>query len=385
MPAGSETWDAVVIGAGPAGSLAALRLAQRGHQVLLVEAKKFPRDKVCGGCLNARAWQVLQRHHLVDDLLAAGAVELEQLLVTCGRRQVTWPMPVMHAISRRTLDAQLAESAAARGATFLQETQARIGSEAGEADRVAIELRQPASAARTVWARVVIAADGLTHSSLTEIDQAASYVAGNSRIGVGAQVSYSGAGYPAGRLTMMVGDSGYVGITRVEGERLNLAAALDMQCLRAGKKPGEVIRQLIEDAREELPDQLLEAQWQGTPALTRQSRRWAWHRVFLVGDAAGYVEPFTGEGMSWALAGAEAVTELAESAMIGWRDELAVRWQVQWRKQVQRQQRTCRALAWTLKQPQLTGWVLWALQRAPWLVQPLMQQVSGARHVGVGL
>ena len=73
LQAGSETWDVVIIGAGPAGSLAAVLLARAGQRVLLLERQKFPRAKVCGCCLNQRAQQLLQH---ADEYIAQGAVDL---------------------------------------------------------------------------------------------------------------------------------------------------------------------------------------------------------------------------------------------------------------------------------------------------------------------
>ena len=55
------TWDALVIGAGPAGSVTARELARRGRRVLLVDRATFPRSKVCGGCLNGAAIRTLER------------------------------------------------------------------------------------------------------------------------------------------------------------------------------------------------------------------------------------------------------------------------------------------------------------------------------------
>ena len=56
-----KTWDLIVIGAGPAGSACASLCAKAGKSVLLLEAARFPRDKVCGDCLNPAVWPVIER------------------------------------------------------------------------------------------------------------------------------------------------------------------------------------------------------------------------------------------------------------------------------------------------------------------------------------
>ena len=68
------TWDALVIGAGPAGSVAARELARRGCRVLLVDKATFPRPKVCGCCVNGAAIRALERlglGHVLDGAIAA--------------------------------------------------------------------------------------------------------------------------------------------------------------------------------------------------------------------------------------------------------------------------------------------------------------------------
>lgn len=377
-----DTWDAVVVGAGPAGGVSALRLAEAGHRVLLVEAKSFPRPKVCGGCLNRRAWSVLAACGLAGPIEQAGAVELERLHLICGRRSADWAMPTMRALSRAKLDEIIARAAAERGATFLSATQARVAVAPPGADWISVQLKHRDGHSATVRSRVVIAADGLAHSSLADHPAAASRVAYGSRIGLGTNLCDDQPSYPAGRLTMVVGRAGYVGITRLEQERLNLAAALTAASLRAGEAAGSgaagsVVGQMLREAGLKVPDGLAEAQWSGTPALTRESRRWAARRVFLVGDAAGYVEPFTGEGMSWALGGGYEVCQYAELAISGWSDSLATEWHQRWRKRVRRHQTICRGLAWLLRRPQLAQAALGGVQRAPWLPNWIMERVAG--------
>lgn len=77
-----------------------------------------------------------------------------------------------------------------------------------------------------------------------------------------------------------------------------------------------------------MPQELRSATIKGTVPLTRSARRIAGHRLFLLGDSTGYVEPFTGEGMAWALTAATAAIPFVVSAIRNsWSDELVRGWQ----------------------------------------------------------
>jgi flavin-dependent dehydrogenase len=99
-------------------------------------------------------------------------------------------------------------------------------------------------------------------------------------------------------------------------------------------------------------------------------------RFFRLGDAAGYVEPFTGEGMAWALAAAEAVVPLARQAADDWRPGLARAWERRLARRLAGPQRRCRWVAWLLRSPLLTGWAVGLLARWPGLARPWVPSAS---------
>ena len=107
----SQHWDAIVIGAGPAGALSATLLARAGLSVLLVERRAFPRRKVCGGCLNARAVASLERAGLAPRVRALGAARVHTLRVHQRGRTAALDLPAGLAVSRYALDEALAAAA----------------------------------------------------------------------------------------------------------------------------------------------------------------------------------------------------------------------------------------------------------------------------------
>ena len=114
-----EVWDVLVVGAGPAGSTAAIHLASRGHRVLLIDEERFPREKVCGGALTANALRCLDRVGLAGTVRGLGC-ELGALSLI-GRSGVEVRLDGdFVTLDRRVLDALLARHAVASGAVFAQ-------------------------------------------------------------------------------------------------------------------------------------------------------------------------------------------------------------------------------------------------------------------------
>ena len=121
-----NAWDAIVIGAGPAGALSATLLARQGLSVLLVERRALPRRKVCGGCLNARALASLDRAGLGSRVRALGATTVHTLRLHLRGRSAVVDLPPGLAVSRYALDNALASAAVEAGCELLTETVAHV-------------------------------------------------------------------------------------------------------------------------------------------------------------------------------------------------------------------------------------------------------------------
>jgi menaquinone-9 beta-reductase len=368
-----RTRGAVVVGAGPAGATAARELARRGVDVLLVDRAAFPRWKVCGCCLNGRATAVLTAAGLGNLAAMRGAVPLKSLCLASGGRLAHVPLFGGAALSRETLDAALIQAAVEAGADFLPETLAMpLEKEAKSlgCDVPRRLLLHQGEKRAEVSARVVLAADGLAGQFLARTATAASAESG-ARIGAGTTTTDAPDFYRPGVVYMTCGAGGYTGLVRLEDGRLDVAAAFDASELRAGG-PGAAAARLLQEAGWPAPDGLAQLPWRGTPPLTRQARQVADERLFVVGDAAGYVEPFTGEGMAWALASGTAVAPLAAGAVERWRPELIQQWTAIHRRVVSRRQVVCRAAAAVLRRPRLTRLVVRLLGQAPMLAAPVI-------------
>ena len=371
--AAARTWGAVVVGAGPAGATAARELARRSVAVLLVDRAAFPRWKVCGCCLNGRAAALLRSAGLGRLTADGGAAPLECIRLAAGGREARLPLTGAAALSREAFDAALVTAAVEAGAAFLPETHAVTSDKASEKGvkegKRVVRLRHGDRWAE-VEARVVLAADGLAGQFLARTDAAATAAPG-ARIGAGV-VAAAPDFYQRGVIYMTCGAGGYTGLVRLEDGRLDVAAAFDAAALHDGGPGGAAVRLLAKAGWPAVPG--LEAMpWRGTPPLTRRARRLAGERLFVLGDAAGYVEPFTGEGMAWALASGAAVAPLAARAAERWRPELARQWVGVHRRVVARRQYLCRAVAALLRRPWLTGLAVRLLSSAPGLAAPVIR------------
>ena len=175
---------------------------------------------------------------------------------------------------------------------------------------------------------------------------------------------------------MACGQGGYVGLVRLEDGRLNVAAALDLALIRRAQGVGAAVTALLKEAGLWPIEGLRAQSWHGTPALTRRPARVAGERLFVLGDAAGYVEPFTGEGIAVALASGKAVAPLAIEASRQWSPALMSRWKRLHRGLFGSRQRTCRIVTGLLRRPRLTRAAVTVLSRAPHLVAPLITAIN---------
>jgi flavin-dependent dehydrogenase len=371
--AAAWSWDAVVVGAGPAGALAAALLARQGASVLLVDRSPFPRPKVCGCCINARALAALSAADLSDLPAGAGAVSLHSMCLAAGRRRAHLRLAGGVALSRSAFDAALVRAALADGAAFLPGTVAALGPAVGEGHLV--DLRQGAIQAE-VKARVILAADGLGGLFSKRGGIASAPAEPGSRIGCGVVIDCAEPFYASGVIYISCGRSGYVGLVRLEDGRLDLACAVDPSAMRAANGPGALAASLLAEADWPVPAGLEQQPWRGTAPLTRQARRVADERLFVLGDAAGYVEPFTGEGIAWALASAVALTPLALRAIHRWQPSLTGEWAERRRRLITRRQTACRLLAAVLRKPWLLGAMVSVLARLPMLAGPVMRYLN---------
>ncbi|MHB0774808.1 NAD(P)/FAD-dependent oxidoreductase [Halomonas sp. WWR20] len=359
-------WDVVVVGAGVAGSVSAYRLARLGLSVLLVEKSAWPRDKACGGCLNAASLQALSDAGLAEAIHAGPAYTMMHL--ASGRQQARVPLPEGRALSRRYLDARLVECATSEGASFLPATQALLG--ATQPDGRTLTLRH-GDETLTVTARLVLGCDGLGSRLLREDEPDTLEVDNDSHIGLGTTLIDAPEPYATGIIHMACGPYGYVGLVRVEDAQLNIGAALDPRWVKQHGGPASAVAATLRSAGFATPAALQEASWHGTPKLTRRRHRLGAARVLVLGDAAGYVEPFTGEGMGWALASAAAIEPLALEAVNAWHDDLVERWTACHTELIRTRQLGCRGLSSMLRHPRLLETLLPVIDTLPGAVAPL--------------
>jgi flavin-dependent dehydrogenase len=202
-------------------------------------------------------------------------------------------------------------------------------------------------------------------------------VRADARVGVGALARCAPAALPAGTVALACGRGGYVGLVRLPDGRLDVAAALDASALRAAGGAGALTETIVRSARLHEAPELSALAWHGTPLLTRTRARVATHRAFVLGDAAGCVEPFTGEGIGWALASAEVLAPIAAAAALGWTPGHAATWDRARRRVVTRRQRACRGLARLLRHPRPVAGAIAALGRRPTLGARVLARLQG--------
>jgi flavin-dependent dehydrogenase len=306
--ASQASWDVVIIGAGPAGSMAAIQLRKQGANVLLADKSVHPRSKVCGCCLNGQAIGLLESIGFGSKLRALNTVQTRLLSMHAGEFSANLGLKAGAVLSRSALDSEMIKRCIEDGVHYLSATKATVGG-MEEAGFRSVQLATDGRVFTTT-ARCVLVADGLSGHSLDALRLLPAQYTEGSKIGAGTRVTdFPRDIFKEGTIYMSCGRGGYVGMVVLEDGSLDVAAAFDKAFVQSFRSAGEAANALIAPTR--LARLNLEhLTWHGTPALTRKRLGFSAPRLFIIGDAASYAEPFTGEGIAWALLSASSIAPI---------------------------------------------------------------------------
>jgi 2-polyprenyl-6-methoxyphenol hydroxylase-like FAD-dependent oxidoreductase len=375
-----------------AGGVTAALLAERGWRVLLIERQRWPRDKACGGCLNAAGVRLLRTIGLGAIVSGNNAYPLNHFEVHHGKRRLRLDMPGQQgatgggiAVGRREFDASLVELAQRRGATFLPETSAFLMTQGNRKPPVPPfrKLRLKRDEEETeIRARVVITCDGVDGSCLKNEAWAHWIAAEDSWIGISATL-LSGRGIERfieeGTIGMFVakGGEGYVGVVRQGPGRVHVGAAVSPKACNKAQGAARVLAEILGDHGVNFA-RIEGVTFDGTRPLTGKREAVAGYRVLVVGDSCGYVEPFTGEGMSWAIRGAIGVTSVLPGAPPA--DNWNIEWEEAWSrlhaKEIVSRQAWCNRIREIVRRPWIAGACIGVASWVPFLARRVVRKIS---------
>jgi menaquinone-9 beta-reductase len=303
--------DVIVVGAGPAGSVTAGLLAARGHRVLLLDRDTFPRDKPCGESLNPGAVGELDRLGLLEAVrrLPHQLLDRWRVHASNGRSFEGAFDPARYgiALARGPFDALLLDQARTCGADLM--TGARVDDLVHEGGAVVGVRLQSGD---EFHAPLVIGADGLRSAVVRRLG----LLRRRPRLRKVALTAHvSGAELPPGTGILGLFPWGCAGVVRTSSDSANVAVVLDRAAARtiAGDPAGAFDRFAAD-----IP--WVRGARRRSAVLTTGPFDWPTRAVaaagaLLVGDAAGYFDPFTGQGIFRALRGARLAADIGDARL----------------------------------------------------------------------
>ena len=318
---GPNDAEVIVVGGGPAGSVTALLLARAGHSVLLLDKARFPRHKACSEYINAGGVAALSELGLLDDAMAAGAHRLTEMRIHspdggqfAARFDRASTGRYALGLSRYRLDAMLLDAARAAGVTVME--RAHVRNVVCRSDAPAIVEASFEGMAIRLHASLIVGADG-HHSCVTRslgLDQPRRWPR---RVGLVAHYRQVSGNDHGGDL--YVTSDGYAGLAPLEDGLTNIAVVVPESSVkqRTGSIDALFEERLtaIPELRLRLEDAVRVGDVRGIGRLGRRVRQPVGDGYVLVGDAAAFLDPFTGDGIYEALRGAQLAAPVISRAL----------------------------------------------------------------------
>ncbi len=383
-----STFNAIVIGAGPAGCTAALLLARAGWSVALVEKHSFPRRKVCGECIAASNLPLLAALGIADRLHLEAGAPLRQVALMHGSTQVIADLPAKghkdyvwgRALGRETLDTLLLEQARLEGVHVFQPW--AVQQIRGSPGDWLCDMREVASGADRVL-KAPIAIDA--HGSWGALGVAGSHPRRRHKAGdlFAFKANFRNAAQPRELLTVLALQGGYGGMVTAGGDMTTVACCIrrdqlmHWRTLLPGKRAGEVVETVLKDqctgVRVALQNATRLGPWLGAGPLDTGIHLRPHDSIFRIGNVAGEAHPIIGEGISMAL---QSAWLLCEQLLQTHRDadpavsqpRIAMLYEQQWRRHFAPRLRIAAGFAHLAMRPALTPLMLATVKRWPLLL-----------------
>lgn len=320
-------YDAVVIGAGPAGSSAARLLAQAGWRVALVEKAQFPRRKVCGEFISAATMPVLKDCGVAVPFIAAAGPLVTQVGVYAGKAMLTAPREwsLGRALGREHLDVMLRDAALAAGAELFSPVE--VTAVAREAESTICTLDDGSK----LDARTVIAACGSWNTK--GVFAVPSHTPSPSDL-FAFKAHFSCGALPDGLMPLLAFPGGYGGLVHTDAGRISLSCCIRRDTMAAarvrhgGKAAEAVLAHIMETTRgveAALGDAILQDNFLSTGPIHPGIRARLDDGIYFTGNIAGEAHPVIAEGISMAIQSSGLLARL----LIGHRGETYAR---EWKK-----------------------------------------------------
>jgi menaquinone-9 beta-reductase len=307
-------FDVAIVGGGPAGSTLAWKLASEGMKVIVLEAARFPREKVCGDYVEPRGLRILEKMGCLKKLAASRPLPITHSATYIdGRRCYTGKIPFYglrkdlpphgYIIPRDVLDTGMLERAVKAGATAHEETY--VSGFANDARRGVDVCAQRAGKAVIYHARLIAGADGVN----SVVARAAGLLADDARHIAVSQRAYAD-GYEGGGEAAFFFDEdffpGYGWAFPMSGGRVNLGVGVLLEtCQRENVRVPTLFREFFGKLKRRHPKchklNLCRPPIGGIVRTYGGAGRNYFDRGVLIGDAGSFVDPMTGEGITPAM------------------------------------------------------------------------------------
>ena len=309
--ASSNSLDAIIAGAGPAGSSTAIELALKGRRVLLIEEKKFPRAKLCGEFISPECLAHFKRLGVMEQMNAAeGTAVNETVFYSRNGSNVSVPSDWFKSgaaalgLSRAEMDYQLLLRARDAGVEVLEE--AHVSRLLREAETVCGVQVKSGETTQDYFAPLTVDATGRTRALARKLDPPRLNHRKNINPLVAFKAHFENARQSPSACEIYFYKRGYGGLSEIEGSLSNLCfivAAKDVR--RYASDPEVILREVVMKnprAAYTLADAHTVTPWLSVSLETFGRRTIVPAKGLLaVGDAAAFIDPFTGSGMLMAL------------------------------------------------------------------------------------